>query len=98
LGKIALAERYFCQAAQIDLANNMGNAAGGVHTGAMGGLWQAAVLGFAGLRVPQERPALRSNLPPGWRSLSMRVQWRGQWHQLSLLNGVEHSRTERDTP
>jgi kojibiose phosphorylase len=97
LGKIALAERYFRKAAQIDLANNMGNAAGGVHTGAMGGLWQAAVLGFAGLHVPQEGPALRSNLPPGWRSLSMRVQWRGQWHQLSLPHGVEETK-ERDVP
>jgi kojibiose phosphorylase len=98
LGKIALAERYFRQAAQIDLANNMGNAAGGVHTGAMGGLWQAAVLGFAGLRPAQEGPTLRPYLPPSWRSLSMRVQWRGQWHQLSIPNGVEHSRTERHTP
>src|SRR5207248_11572705 len=47
LGNIALAERYFRQAAAIDLANNMGNAAGGVHAAALGGLWQAAVFGFA---------------------------------------------------
>ena len=97
LGKIALAERYFRQAAQIDLANNMGNAAGGIHTAAMGGLWQAAVLGFAGLRLARDGPVLRPCLPPGWRSLSMRLQWRGQWHQLSLPHGVEET-NKRDTP
>ena len=48
---VALAQTYFRQAAEIDLANNMGNAAGGVHMGALGGLWQAAVFGAAGLRA-----------------------------------------------
>jgi hypothetical protein len=33
---LALAQAYFRQAAEIDLANNMGNAAGGVHMGALG--------------------------------------------------------------
>jgi kojibiose phosphorylase len=66
-----------------------GNSAGGIHSGVMGGLWQTAVLGFAGLDLTQEDPALRPSLPPSWRSLSMRVQWRGQWHQLSLPHGVE---------
>jgi trehalose/maltose hydrolase-like predicted phosphorylase len=98
LGKIVLAERYFRQAAQIDLANNMGNSAGGIHTGAMGGLWQAAVHGFAGFSLTREGPGLRPCLPASWRSLSMRVQWRGQWHQLSLPDAVEDSRNERDTP
>ena len=78
LGDTALAERYFRQAAEIDLADNMGNAAGGVHAGALGGLWQAAVLGFAGLHFCGESPdEHRANLPLSWRSLSMRLQWRG---------------------
>ena len=73
LGKIALAERYFRQAAEIDLANNIGNAAGGIHAAAMGGLWQAAVFGFAGLHLTEKGPERRPNLPPSWRSISMRV-------------------------
>jgi trehalose/maltose hydrolase-like predicted phosphorylase len=84
LGKIALAERYFRQAAEIDLANNMGNAAGGIHAAAMGGLWQTAVFGFAGLRLTREGPEPRPNLPPSWRSLSMRVHWRGRWHDIKV--------------
>jgi trehalose/maltose hydrolase-like predicted phosphorylase len=90
LGDTALAERYFRQAAEIDLADNMGNAAGGIHAGALGGLWQAAVLGFAGLRFCGESPdEHRPNLPPSWHSLSMRFQWRGRWHELTLPEGPE---------
>jgi len=84
LGDAALAERYFREAAEIDLSDNMGNAAGGVHVGALGGLWQATVFGFAGLRFTDEGPEHRPNLPPSWRSLSMRFQWRGRWHELAL--------------
>jgi trehalose/maltose hydrolase-like predicted phosphorylase len=51
LGDRALAQAYFRQAAEIDLANNIGNAAGGVHMAALGALWQAAVFGVAGLRL-----------------------------------------------
>jgi kojibiose phosphorylase len=84
LGDIARAERYFRQAVEIDLADNMGNAAGGIHAGALGGLWQAAVFGFAGLRIGKDEPEHHANLPPSWRSLLMHFQWRGQWHQLAL--------------
>ena len=97
LGDTALAERYFRQAAEIDLADNMGNAAGGVHAGALGGLWQAAVLGFAGLRFCGERPEHRANLPPSWRSLSMRFQWRGRWHELTLPEGAERRKAADDS-
>ena len=97
LGDIALAERYFRQAAEVDLADNMGNAAGGVHLGAFGGLWQAAVLGFAGLRACGDNPDKHhANLLPSWHSLSMRFHWRGQWHELTLPEGVQHQKIEDD--
>ena len=56
---------YFRQAAEIDLANNMGNAAGGVHMGALGGLWQAAVFGAAGLSAREDGIAVDPHLLPG---------------------------------
>ena len=34
----------------------MGNAAGGVHMAALGGLWQAVVFGFAGVSLSAEGP------------------------------------------
>jgi kojibiose phosphorylase len=98
LGKIELAERYFRQAAQIDLANNMGNAAGGIHAATMGGLWQAAVIGFADLHFGQRGPDTRPCLPPGWRSLSTQIRWRGQWHELSVRHELGDNRNERAIP
>ena len=97
LGDTGLAGRYFRQAAEIDLADSMGNAAGGIHAGALGGLWQAMVFGFAGLRFCGDRPEHRANLPPSWRSLSMRVRWRGRWHELTLPAGAERRKAEDDS-
>lgn len=78
LGDVELAARYFRQTAEIDLANNMGNAASGVHMAAVGGLWQAAVLGFAGLRLDEDGPRVEPHLSPRWRGMSFRVLWRGR--------------------
>jgi trehalose/maltose hydrolase-like predicted phosphorylase len=97
LGDTALAQRYFRQAVEIDLGDNMGNAAGGVHLGALGGLWQAAVFGFAGLHFcGGETPKLRPNLPAGWRHLAMRLQWKGQWHEVTLPEDAERQKAEND--
>ncbi|HEY8370746.1 MAG TPA: glycoside hydrolase family 65, partial [Thermodesulfobacteriota bacterium] len=54
LGDTVLAERYFRQAVEIDLAERMSSAAGGVHMATLGGLWQAAVLGAAGMRLTED--------------------------------------------
>jgi kojibiose phosphorylase len=98
LGETELAERYFSQAAEIDLADNMGNAAGGIHAAALGGLWQAAVFGFAGLRLTEAGPEHHPSLPASWRSLSMRFLWRGRWHELALTGGCEKERSTGDDP
>jgi kojibiose phosphorylase len=78
LGDPTMAQAYFRQAAEIDLANNMGNAAGGVHMGALGALWQAAVFGVAGLRVRENGIVLDPHLLPGWAELAFPLQWRGR--------------------
>ena len=79
-----LAQAYFRQAAEIDLANNMGNAAGGVHMGALGALWQAAVFGVAGLRVRENGIVLDPHLLPGWAEMAFPLQWRGRLLRVRL--------------
>jgi kojibiose phosphorylase len=76
LGRRALAQAYFRQAAEIDLEDNMGNAAGGVHMGALGGLWQAVVFGVAGLQLREDGIAVDPHLLPGWVQMAFPVQWR----------------------
>jgi trehalose/maltose hydrolase-like predicted phosphorylase len=58
------------------LADNMGNAAGGVHMGALGGLWQAAVFGVAGLQLREDGIVVDPHLLPGWVEMVFPVQWR----------------------
>jgi len=54
------------------------NNAGGVRIAGLGALWQAVMLGFAGLDLRGETLGIDPRLPPEWRSLSFRVCWRGQ--------------------
>jgi trehalose/maltose hydrolase-like predicted phosphorylase len=84
LGNRNLTLNYFRQAAEIDLADNMGNAAGGVHMAALGGLWQAAVFGVAGVRLREDGIALDPHLPPGWTKMSCSLRWRGCVVRLTL--------------
>jgi kojibiose phosphorylase len=86
LGDMPLARRFFHQAAMIDLANNMGNAAGGVHAAALGGLWQAAVMGFGGMMLRPEGLAFLPHLPDAWSRLQFPVQWHGR----QLIVTVHH--------
>jgi trehalose/maltose hydrolase-like predicted phosphorylase len=83
LGNGKLTQAYFRQAAEIDLAN-MGNAAGGVRMGALGGLWQVAVFGAAGLKAREDGIALDPHLLPGWTEMAFSVQWRGRLLRLHL--------------
>jgi trehalose/maltose hydrolase-like predicted phosphorylase len=92
LGDGALARRYMQQASDIDLANNAGTVAGGVHMAALGGLWQAAVFGVAGVRVRDNGIALDPQLPEGWTQLGCCVQWRQC--RLRLILATDPARIE----
>ena len=76
-GKLDDAVKDFKMATAIDLADNMGNAARGLHMATMGGIWQAAVMGFAGLQRRDEALRIDPHLPPGWKSLRVPLQFRG---------------------
>ncbi|MCM2321933.1 MAG: glycoside hydrolase family 65 protein [Oligoflexia bacterium] len=78
LGRMDTALRYFKMASEIDLFNNMGNASGGIHAAAQGGLWQAVVFGFAGMSLRADEVAFSPRLPRTWTNLRFHVLWRGQ--------------------
>ena len=77
LGDVSLAERYFRQAAAIDFDDSMGNAALGIHIGSQGGLWQVAVLGFAGLELRPNGLHFDPHVPKSWGTLRFSVFWHG---------------------
>ncbi|MER3449638.1 MAG: glycoside hydrolase family 65 protein [Chloroflexota bacterium] len=78
LGYADKARKYFRLAAEVDLADRMGNVAAGVHAGALGGLWQAAVFGFLGLRPTSGGLAFSPNLPEEWGRLGLNLRWLGR--------------------
>ncbi|MCC6553270.1 MAG: glycoside hydrolase family 65 protein, partial [Polyangiaceae bacterium] len=92
LGLEAHAARYFDQTADIDLGNNMGNAAGGVHAAGLGSLWQAVAFGAAGIRRSpdgdEEALAIEPHLPHGWRHVKVPFGWRGRALEIHVEPGV----------
>jgi len=63
---------------EIDLGETMGRVAGGVHIGALGGLWQAAAFGFAGVAAGADGVALDPHLPADWEAMRFPLRWRGR--------------------
>jgi trehalose/maltose hydrolase-like predicted phosphorylase len=78
LGESEMALRYFHQTGAIDLSDTHVAVTGGVHIAALGGLWQIAVLGFAGLSLTPDGIALTPRLPASWTSLNFACQWKGR--------------------
>jgi trehalose/maltose hydrolase-like predicted phosphorylase len=64
-------------AARIDLDDPTATTAGGLHLAAMGGVWQALVMGFAGVRPTGDALAVDPQLPAAWNGLDLRLSFRG---------------------
>src|SRR5271169_5850802 len=79
-----MALRDLQQGAAVDLADTHVTIAGGLHIAALGGIWQLAVFGFAGLSLQSDGIALDPKLPSSWQSLGFGVQWRGRHLQLRI--------------
>ena len=78
LGLVEDAYHLFEHAYNIDLEDNKGNVADGIHGAASGGLWQAIVFGFCGLHIQDDKPSIDPKLPPHWKKVSFNVVYRGE--------------------
>jgi beta-phosphoglucomutase family hydrolase len=77
LGDADMALRYLRETAATNLDLDP-NSAGGVRIAGLGALWQAVILGFAGLDLSGDVLGIDPRLPPEWRSLTFRANWRGR--------------------
>jgi trehalose/maltose hydrolase-like predicted phosphorylase len=77
LGDADMALGYLREAAATDLDLDP-SSAGGVRIAGLGGMWQAVVLGFAGLDLMGDTLGINPKLPRHWRQLSFRACWRGR--------------------
>ncbi len=78
LGLTDLAYKLFMKGALVDLENQRGNAAEGIHEACAGAVWQAAILGFAGLRFTGDEYTTHPGLPDGWTRLAFKCFHRGK--------------------
>lgn len=69
---------YFIVSANTDIEDNQGNTEDGIHAAAVGGTWQAMVLGFGGFRVKEGTIHLDPWLPEQWRGISYHARWKGK--------------------
>ena len=83
-------------ATRIDLDDLTGTTAGGLHLATMGGVWQALVFGFAGLRPRHGRLAIDPRVPPAWNGLRLAVGFRGS--RVRVRIGHEQLHLEADGP
>lgn len=68
---------YFNQSLYVDLTNLHGNTVDGLHVASAGGVWNALVFGFGGMRDHDGRLTFDPRLPATWDSLRFRLCWRG---------------------
>ncbi len=91
---------HFMLAALADLRNPRGNAEDGIHAASTGGVWQAAVFGFAGLHHSEDGWTVTPRLPRHWRRLAFRYQSHGQDYAIDIkqeggVYRITHKRVDK---
>jgi len=82
LGRRRHAYDYYLNSAGLDLDDVKHATYDGLHAAALGGCWQAVVLGFAGLHVRGGQPACDPQLPAPWKSVRFTVHHLGRRHRV----------------
>ncbi|HVV37193.1 MAG TPA: HAD-IA family hydrolase [Acidimicrobiales bacterium] len=88
----------FDVASRIDLDDLTAMTGGGLHLASLGGLWQAVVTGFAGVRVAGDVLRVDPALPGRWKRLCVRVRFHGVGVRLDLTHDRVTVDTDRPVP
>ena len=80
-------------AARLDFDDLTATTAGGLHLATMGGLWQATVFGFAGIRPTTAGLAIDPQLPRRWERLSVRIRY----HDVPVRITIDHETIDVET-
>jgi alpha,alpha-trehalose phosphorylase len=98
VGEEAAAVDYFHRALLMDLADVSGNSSDGVHIAAAGGVWQALVFGFGGVRDFDGELSFEPRLPSEWRSLAFPLRFRDRQLRIELRHDEERYLLESGAP
>lgn len=84
VGDREAAYNLFMKGALVDLENLRGNTPEGIHAACSGAVWQATVLGVAGLRLSEDGYTTSPTWPDGWTRLAFSFCHRGKRYQVDL--------------
>ncbi len=89
---------YFHYALMMDLGDVQGNVSDGVHVASTGGVWQALVFGFGGVRDFDGDLSFDPRLPSTWEGLSFSLYYQGRQLRVSLSHTEEKYLLETGAP
>ncbi|WP_318764760.1 glycoside hydrolase family 65 protein [Lactiplantibacillus carotarum] len=72
------AYEFFQRACQIDIGPDMRSSNDGIHAASLGGIWNATVFGFGGVRLLGQELRIEPHLPKAWHELSFEIFSQGQ--------------------
>jgi len=76
-GRLDDAVAALAMTARLDLDESLVSAAHGMHSATMGGLWQALVVGFGGIRPSGDALLIDPRMPGAWGEVRIPVRFRG---------------------
>jgi beta-phosphoglucomutase family hydrolase len=86
--------RLFRMACRLDMDNLTGTTAWGLHLATFGGVWQALVFGFAGVRPQPSGLVIDPHIPSRWARLRLRLQHHGRRLEVSASTDTLHVTTD----
>lgn len=86
LGKREEAYQLYLRTARLDLDDYNKEVHEGLHITSMAGTWLSIVEGFAGMRVKNGELVFNPHLPKHWKSLSFKVDFRGDIRSYTFTN------------
>jgi len=78
IGDMEKAYTLFLHSTRLDLDDYNNEISEGLHITSMGGSWLALVKGFAGMQIIHDILSFSPALPPKWRKISFRVNYKNQ--------------------
>ncbi len=96
-GRLAQAREFLELATRIDLDDVSGSTASGVHIAAMGSVWQALALGFAGARPREGMLELDPRIAPEWSLLELRLRFRAAQLKVGVSADAVEVSSDRPT-
>jgi trehalose/maltose hydrolase-like predicted phosphorylase len=97
-GRTTEAVEHLRRAARLDLDDDTGATASGLHLATMGGVWQALASGLLGLRWEGSALWVDPRLPDEWTSFTLRCRMRGARVVVRLRGDVVDVTSDRALP